>query len=142
MNKNKFVPLGSAVPKKGSCLAVRPEKLTAEARLKILERQLSHMSKEMVTLRSQIASNADTLSTDGALNKDGIPIGTVCTAITERHPSILFYLTVRSTGYQVGSKIYDSLSSAAKDISGVRRSGWTFWKMPGGGTLKEIYKDK
>jgi hypothetical protein len=142
MNKNKLVPLGSAAPEKGNCLAVRPEKLSGEARLKILEKQLSHMSKEIAALKGQVATNAETVPAGGALNKDGIPIGTVCTAITERHPSILFYLTVRAAGYQVGSKIYDSLSSAAKDISGVRRSGWTFWKMPGGGTLKEIYKDK
>jgi len=144
MNKDKFVPLGSAPPSKGSCLAVRPEKLTDAARLEILEKQLFHMSKEIAALRGQSnrAESPKVTATGVPLNKDGIPVGVVCTAATERHPSILFYLTVHTDGYQVGSKVYDSLSSAAKDISGVRRSGWTFWRLPGGKTLKEVYRGK
>jgi len=42
-------------------------------------------------------------------------------------------------GFRVGNRIYGSLSAAAEGVSGVRRSGWTFWCLPDGKTAKEAF---
>jgi len=51
-----------------------------------------------------------------------------------------YFCQVKSDGFYVGEKRYDSLSAAAAGISGVRRSGWTFWRLSDGRTVKEVYK--
>lgn len=144
----KFLPLGAApdpgLP--GTCYAVNPSNLSDEQRIKILEEQVTHMSRTITMLKKKMkkSNNAyagTAAAADESLNKDGIPIHTVCTGATSASP-FLFYLTVLKNGYQVGSKIYESLSAAAEEVSGVRRSGWAFWKLPGGTTLKEAYKDR
>jgi hypothetical protein len=49
-------------------------------------------------------------------------------------------MEVEIDGYRIGNFKYASLSAAAEVVSGVRRSGWVFWKLPSGETLKELYK--
>ena len=51
----------------------------------------------------------------------------------------MYVLSIKHDRYYIGTTGYDSLSSAAEAASGVRRSGWTFWKMPDGRTVKEAY---
>lgn len=80
---------------------------------------------------------------DGALfNKDGIPLNSSFIGFTQnsRYPYILI---IDANGdYKVGNNTFTSLSSSAEFVSGVRRSGWTFWKLLDGRTLKEVYKVK
>jgi len=50
------------------------------------------------------------------------------------------YTLVRTPqGFRVGNTVYKSLSAAAEAVSGVRRSGWTFWRLPDGRTAKEAF---
>ena len=70
-------------------------------------------------------------------NKAEIPEGTVLTGKTKGLP---YFLQAKDGGFYVGITRYDSLSAAAEGVSGVRRSGWTFWKLPDGKTVKEIFK--
>jgi hypothetical protein len=70
-------------------------------------------------------------------DKVEIPEGTVLTGETRGLP---YFLKVRDGGFYVGITKYDSLSAAAEGVSGVRRSGWTFWKLPDGKTVKEAFK--
>jgi len=70
-----------------------------------------------------------------------IPVGTRLKGITKGTP---FWCIVKEDGFYVGINRYESLSAAAQGVSGVRRSGWTFWKFEDGKhegkSVKEIYK--
>jgi hypothetical protein len=126
----------------GTCLAVDPAKLNEEERIFLLEEQMKHMQRVILRLRKEQVKNATPTPAlpPGNLNKDGIPIGTVCFGATEKSP-FLNYLTVEENGYTVGSTLFPSLSAAAEAVSLVRRSGWTFWKMLDGRTLKEAFRE-
>lgn len=130
-----FKPLGSSIPRASDCKAraVRAKRLSVDERLAILEDQINYMSKAISAF-----TNDNKSKPEGA-NKDGVPIGTVAIGETEKS-QFKFYLTALADGYQVGTQKYDSLSAAAEAVSKVRRSGWTFWKLPDGRTLKEAYK--
>lgn len=144
MDKSK-VALGSTnAPLTATCLTINPTKLDPDERIQLLEEQMKHMqriiSKLKRTRSSSTEINGGVPSED--LNKDGIPLGMVCFGATEKSP-FLFYLTVEMDYYTVGSYQFPSLSSAAEAVSGVRRSGWTFWKFLDGDkvkTLKETFK--
>jgi hypothetical protein len=73
------------------------------------------------------------------VNKDGIPIGTILMGKTTKFGGLEVFLTVRSDGYYIGEKKQTSLSAAAENVSGVRRSGLVFWKLPDGRTVKEAF---
>jgi hypothetical protein len=66
-----------------------------------------------------------------------IPEGTQLYGTTK---SVNYFCLVKDGAFYVGTKRFESLSAAAQGVSGVRRSGWTFWKMPDGRTVKEAYK--
>ena len=72
---------------------------------------------------------------------DKIPVGTRLRGMTKGTP---FWCTVKEGGFYIGITKYDSLSAAAQGVSGVRRSGWTFWKFDNGKhegrSVKEVYK--
>lgn len=132
--RRQFKPLGACIESKaGTCKMVSPKKLPVEDRLALLEEQMAYMTKAIHAF-----TNQEKDVPEGA-NKDGIPIGTVAIGETEKS-KFKFYLTVLADGYQVGTITYDSLSAAAQAVSKVRRSGWTFWKLMDGRTLKEAYK--
>lgn len=150
MTQKKYIPLGIAAPalSKGTALAMSPKKLSDKERIHILEEQVAIMSHTIVALKKKLKEQNNAydvcMSSPGVgdnLNKDGIPIGTLCIGATEKS---LFpcYLTVRAEGYLVGNVEYQSLSAAAEAVSKVRRSGWVFWRLAGGKTLKEAYKDR
>jgi len=71
-----------------------------------------------------------------------IPVGTRLKGLTKGVP---FWCMVRSDGFYVGITRYESLSAAAEGVSGVRRSGWTFWKFDAGKhegrSVKEVYRE-
>lgn len=140
MDKSK-VALGNTAESVGLCLAVDPNKLNRDDRIRLLEEQMKHMQRVIMKLRrksKQVHQPAQTEAAPG-VNKDGIPIGTICMGVTEKS-LFLYYLTVAENGYVVGNTLFPSLSAAAEAVSQVRRSGWTFWKLLDGRTLKEVYK--
>ncbi len=77
---------------------------------------------------------------DDVFNKDGIPLNSSFIGYTSSS-NYPFILIINEKGnYKVGNKSFNSLSASAEFVSGVRRSGWTFWKLFDGRTLKEVYK--
>lgn len=72
-------------------------------------------------------------------NKDGIPVGIPLYGESARGGFEV--LTVQADGYILSGTEYESLSAAAEATSGVRRSGWTFWRTPDGATVKEAFRD-
>ena len=75
-------------------------------------------------------------------NKDGIPLNSSFIGYT-KNSNYPFILIIDAHGkYKIGEKVFNSLSASAEFVSGVRRSGWTFWKLFDGRTLKEVYKIK
>jgi hypothetical protein len=140
MDKSKFA-LGAGDMGNDTCLALDPGKLAADERILILEQQMMHMQRVLAKLRKENhgTKTPKLALPPGNMNKDGLPIGTVCFGATEKSP-FLQYLTIEADGYVVGSVLYPSLSAAAEAMSGVRRSGWTYWKLVDGRTLKEAFK--
>jgi len=51
----------------------------------------------------------------------------------------MYTLVSSPEGFRVGNTVYKSLSAAAEGVSGVRRSGWTFWRLADGRTAKEAF---
>lgn len=76
------------------------------------------------------------------VNKDGLPLKTSYIGITSKSPYPYMLLVDIDGTYKVGNKEFTSLSSAAEFVSGVRRSGWTFWRLLDGRTIKEVYRNK
>ena len=123
----------------GVCLAVDPANLGPEERILLLEQQMTHMQCVIMKLKKKQQGSPKPASLASDVNKDGIPVGTVCFGATEKSP-FLYYLPVNPDGYVVGSTQFASLSAAAEAVSLVRRSGWTFWKLLDERTLKEAFR--
>ena len=147
MNNIKQIPLGSST--KGKAIIIE-KGTTIEDRVKILEKTLIAVTQAFyATRRALIKSkknrneqlNAhDMLENNLELNRDNIPVNTAYIGVTKGIPYIL---TVDKEGnYIVGNRKHTSLSAAAKFVSNVRRSGWTFWKTIDGETLKKAFRKK
>lgn len=111
------------------------EPRTINERINLLEKSmksLTHAFNATVVKDNRQQDVYDDLS-----NKDGIPIGTSLLGQSMRGGT--YVLSVKHNKYCIGKTEYDSLSAAAEAASGVRRSGWTFWKIPDGRTVKEVY---
>lgn len=134
----KKLPLGKCLAGSGRMIAVR-DNLTDAERVEILKQQIKTMTETVAMLQARM--NKEQVATSSPVNKDGLPIGLTCIGITEKS-AFTFFLTVRENSYSIGNKEYGSLSAAAEAVSGVRRSGWVFWKLPDGRTLKEVYKKR
>lgn len=124
---------------KGACLALARTKLSPEDRIAVLEQQLEHMQRSIVEIQKRLKENSENAYTAEEVNKKELPIGLHCIGTSEKlpHPVIL---VVEEDGYRVGSRVFNSLSAAAEAVSGVRRSGWAFWRIADGRTLKEAFK--
>jgi hypothetical protein len=139
--KKQTAVLGQAVSN-GTVVAVTESRLSDKERISVLEQQVAYMQAIITKLKAEAkepSQNAYAAGTD--VNKDGIPVGLVCHGITSKSHFLLF-LEVEEDGYVVGATKYDSLSAAAQAVSGVRRSGWTFWKLANETTLKEAFKSR
>ena len=122
------------------CSTIDPDSLSPNDRILLLEEQMKHMQRILMRMKKAAASGPLPIpALEPGVNKDGIPVGTLCIGATEKS-HFLFYLTVEAEGYAVGSQKFASLSAAAEAASLVRRSGWTFWKLLDGRTLKEAYR--
>ena len=127
----------------GTCLSIDDAKISPEDRIYLLEEQMKHMRRVLIRLRKEHGGTTAPKHIEPVaanLNKDGIPSGTVCIGATEKS-HFLYYLTVDGDSYVVGNQPFSSLSAAAEAVSLVRRSGWTFWKLLDGRTLKEAFRD-
>lgn len=116
----------------GTCVMVQPA--TVEERLNSLEIKINMLAR---TFRTGNNRSRTPYHFKDSVNKDGIPVNTSLVGQSTRGG--LHVLSVRPDKYYIGTSGYDSLSSAAEASSGVRRSGWTFWKTLNGKTVKEAY---
>lgn len=122
--------------------AVVPEPLSLEEKVSLLTKQVEDLTKAFnavnrVQLKERRHQDAHDNNPLQSLNKDSIPVGLSLVGTSTRGGTHV--LTVYADGYYIGSLKYDSLSAAAEAASGVRRSGWTYWKMPDGRTVKEAF---
>ena len=137
----KKIALGQACPAEIGVVETKV-RLNDDERLAVLEQQISYLITLINALRARVKRESESiyagepLDAPHGLNKDGVPIGLVCIGETEKR-QFPVCLVIEKEHYSVGSKQYPSLSAAAEDISGVRRSGWAFWKLPDGRTLKQ-----
>ncbi len=118
-----------------------PTTMTVEERIKVLEEKLAIMTEAFNNAKNALADK-DTSEKNAYVpenvNKDGIPFKSSFIGTSKGLP---YVLTVSEIGtYYIGATPHPSLSAAAKAVSGVRRSGWTFWKLPDGRSIKEVFK--
>jgi uncharacterized protein YqgV (UPF0045/DUF77 family) len=122
-----------------------------EQRLDAFETRLLHITNSIDSLFQIVKSLRDvsskahdtriseTIEKKKKEQKIEIPEGTTLHASSK---GLSYFCRVGIDGFYVGATRCDSLSAAAEGVSGVRRSGWTFWKMSDGRTVKEVYKDQ
>ena len=134
------IALGAAMA--GSGVAIVSEPTTIEERVEALQRQVEDLIKAFHVISSiRVKDKRQQEVYDNPCfanaNKDGIPIGLSLMGTSVKGG--IHVLTVNADGYYIGITKYDSLSAAAETVSGVRRSGWTYWKLPDGRTIKEVF---
>jgi hypothetical protein len=126
-----------------------PQEVSVDARLSELEQRMFYILNSLDSLFQMVKQMRDESSKeeDAKINqviekkkkeqKLEIPEGITLHGTTN---GLSYFCKVKSDGFYVGEKHYDSLSAAAEGISGTRRSGWTFWKLSDGRTVKEVYR--
>lgn len=120
--------------------------MSTEEQLEDLKLKVDSMSQMFFMLRKlglekKEKENSEELDAGAPLiNKDGIPINTCFVGYTKKSPHPYILVVNEKGQYMLGTKMFDSLSAAAEFVSGVRRSGWTFWCTLEGDTVKDIYK--
>lgn len=134
----RLVPLGAAC---GSTQGVAVTDATLEERILALEKRINGLTNafnqvNMLRMKEKRAAESLRLDKTG-LNKDGIPINISLVGTSTKYGTR--FLLVLEDGYALGGQRYDSLSAAAEAASGVRRSGWTYWKTVNDKTVKEEY---
>jgi hypothetical protein len=103
-----------------------------EQRIENIEGQMSEVleiMKSMIEYTKKIGENR------GDLNKDGVPIGLILHGTTGGKS---YRLKVEKEHYIVGENNFKTLSAAALAVSGNRRSGFVFWKLPDGRSVGEL----
>ena len=142
MTSNKLIALGTGVEMGG--LAESKEPRTTAERLDRLEEKLEamtrafHATRHMLAKKESNANIVDEVFGGEPKNKDNVPLNSTLIGVTQGLP---YVLVVNELGeYMVGKNTYMSLSAAAEGVSGVRRSGWVFWKTADGKTAKEAYR--
>lgn len=120
--------------------------LTTEEQLAELKLKMDSMSQMFFMLRKmgknkkKKEDSEKVLPDNPLINKDGIPINTCFIGYTKNSP-YPYILVINEKGeYTLGNKIFDTLSAAAEFVSGVKRSGWLFWKTLEGLSVKEVYR--
>ena len=112
---------------RSTAIVTSPESL--EEKVDILTKQIDTLTMAFSEIRCEIIKRKKPKCV-GNVNKDGIPIGQPLIGTSTKGGVQVMY--VASDGYYIGTIKYDSLSAAAEATSGVRRSGWTYWKLPDG----------
>ena len=131
------IPLGAAAP----AVAVMAEPASLEEQVAALRQQLEELTKAFHVINSVRVKDKRQQKVYGEFftetNTDGLPLGVSLVGQSTRGG--VHVLTVTEGGYYIGVNRYASLSAAAEASSGVRRSGWTFWKLADGRSAKEAY---
>jgi len=133
----RALALGKAPARSGVAKAIKPR--SVEDRLLAIENMLASII-EINSKNTEITKQNKYLNAyDGTpKNKDGLPLYISVIGSTRLGPRILY---VADDGYYLGNDKYTSLSAAAETASGIiRKSGWAFWKLPDGRTIKEAFK--
>jgi hypothetical protein len=133
------IALGAALPA-GMAIVTKP--MSIEERVEALQKQVEDLVKAFhvvnsIRIKDRRQQDRYTQIPLANANKDGIPIG--LSLMGSSIKGGIHVLTVNADGYYIGITKYDSLSAAAEVVSGVRRSGWTYWKLPDGRTAKEVF---
>lgn len=121
------------------------EPSSTEEKIKMLEAKLAAVQEAFFITRKALIQKDQAEPSLNAydgddVNKDGLPVESCLMGITRRVP---YVLTIGKDGrYYIGDNVFTSLSAAAEHVSGVRRSGWVFWKLLDGRTVKEVFKEK
>jgi len=105
---------------------------TDKEMLNIISMRIDEITKRLNNLQDL---PVEEIEQAGKVNSDGLTIGNSLIGVSTRNGTHI--LTIAEDGYYIGPTKYGSLSSAAEASSGVRRSGWTYWKFPDGKTIKE-----
>jgi len=146
----KYVALGEEGPEV-EIVEVAPQPQTQDERIDLIESKINQLALSVDSLHSIIKKLRDRTSIrrDYAISERiekvksdmKIPEGTVLVGVTRNVP---YYCEVKNGAFYIGITKYPTLSAAAEGISGVRRSGWTFWKLSGGKhdgrTVKDVFK--
>lgn len=133
----KNVSLGKA-PDSGVGKTIKPK--NEHERLAFIENKLSMLTEIVARMQKAVhldEKREEEMSAYEDVNRDGLTIGSNFIGTTK---GMTYVLTVQNDAYYIGATPYASLSAAAEGVSGVRRSGWTFWKLPDGRTVKEVYR--
>jgi hypothetical protein len=110
-------------------IIVQPVSL--EERLGTLTKRVDELTKSFNAVHSSVVKNSHIPA--------NIPPGTLLFGKSGKKEAIL---VVTETGFFIGQTRYNSLSAAAKIVSGIRRSGWAFWKTANGETAKKAFGSK
>jgi hypothetical protein len=144
------VALGEDVAEAEMVEVVDNQPITDSEKIIVLEKRVFHLTNALDSLFAMVKDIRDDANkeSDSKINsvieakkkekKVEVPEGTVLTGKTK---DLSYFLQARDGGFYVGITRYDSLSAAAEGVSGVRRSGWTFWRLPDGKTVKEAFKE-
>lgn len=138
---SKKIALGAAAPAQ-SAIVGEPQSLEEQvAALRMQLESLTAAFHAVNSVRIKDRRQQDVYAEFGEFltetNKDGIPVGLSLLGQSQRGG--MHILTVNADTYFIGNQPYESLSAAAEASSGVRRSGWTFWKLPDGRSVKEAF---
>ena len=124
-----------------------------EARLSAVEKQMLHITNAHDSLFSMVKHINDNIDRESHKQIEAIvekkksdmviPEGTVLTGKTKAGGSrdLSYFMQVKNGAFYVGITRYESVSAAAEGVSGVRRSGWAFWKFPDGKSIKEAFRN-
>jgi hypothetical protein len=134
------IALGTAIASNGVVIMDKPA--TLEERVTVLQRQVEELISAFHAVNSIRIKDKrqQERHDDPNANKDGIPIGISLLGTSVKGGTHV--LTVNSDGYYIGITKFDSLSAAAEAVSGVRRSGWAYWKMADGRSIKEAFEKR
>jgi hypothetical protein len=138
MEMKKALGLGKAPVKSGVAKTITPR--TIEDRLTAIENMIASLAEINHKNMATITKQDEQLNAYEGIprNKDGVPLHISLIGSTQFGPRILY---VGDDGYYLGNEKYASLSAAAEATSGItRKSGWVFWKLPDGRTIKEAFK--
>jgi len=137
MRIKEALALGKAPAKSGVARIIKPR--SVNDRLMAIENMLASIM-EISSKNTTVTKQDEHLNAYDGMpkNEDGIPLHISMIGTTKFGPRILY---VGEDGYYIGHVKYSSLSAAAEAASGiVRKSGWVFWKLPDGRTLREAFK--
>lgn len=135
-SKKQALALGRSPAKAGVAKVIRPRSI--EDRLTAIENMIAMLANNISNTEDKPVRNLNAY--DGLpMNKDGVPLNMSLIGHSKFGARILF---VAEDAYYIGNEAYNSLSAAAEAASGiVRKSGWVYWKLPDGRSLKEALKD-